>query len=100
MGDHTMSFLLPPSGASVRQNLRLLAVEWQGAGLLTRYYMASQMLSAGLLGLCSLASIAAVVAGLTVTYLGLLAAAALCFVHTFATWNVLKTRCRVRYEVW
>lgn len=93
-----MSLLLPPSGASLRQNLRLLAVEWQGAGLLTRYFMASQMLSAGLLGVCSLASIAALVAGLTATYLGLLAAAAVCCVHTIATWHVLKTRCRVRYQ--
>jgi hypothetical protein len=95
-----MNFLLPPTGASLRQNLKLLAVEWQGAGLMTRYFMASQLLSAGLLGLCSLASMAAVFAGLTVTYLGMLAAAGLCFVHTFATWHVLKTRCRVRYEVW
>ena len=95
-----MNFLLPPSGASLRQNLRLLAVEWKGARALTRYFMASQLLSALLLGACSLAGFVAALAGLAGTYLGLLAAAGLCFVHTFATWNVLKTRHRVRYEVW
>lgn len=98
-GVSIMSFLLPPSGASLRENLRVLATEWRGAGLLTRYFMASQLLSAGLLGLCSLASVAALLAGLTATYLGLLAAAALCCVHTLATWHVLKARCRVRYDV-
>ena len=95
-----MNFLLPPSGASLRQNLRLLAAEWKGARGLTRYFIASQLLSAVLLGLCSIASVGAIWAGHTATYLGLLGAASLCFVHTFATWSVLKTRCRVRYEVW
>lgn len=95
-----MSFLLPPSGASLRQNLRLLGAEWKEAGPLTRYYIASQLASAALLGACALASLAALYVGLTGTYLGLLGAGALCFVHSVATWHVLKTRCRVRYEVW
>jgi hypothetical protein len=95
-----MNFLLPPSGQSLRSNARLLAAEWQAAGALARYFIASQLLSGLLLGLCALGSIAAGIAGLTVTYLGLLATASLCAVHTFATWHVLKTRFRVRYEVW
>jgi len=95
-----MSLLLPPSGARLRRNLRLLAVEWKDGPPLTRYFIASQLLSCALLGVCSLAAIAAAVGGWTATYLGLLAAAALCLVHSFATWHVLKTRCRVRYEVW
>lgn len=95
-----MGFLLPPSWRSLRGNARLLAAEWKAAGAAARYFMASQLLSGLLLGLCSVAAMAAGIAGLTGTYVGLLAAAALCGVHTFATWAVLKTRYRVRYEVW
>lgn len=95
-----MNFLLPPSGRSVRTNAQLLVAEWKAAGLAARYFMASQILSALLLGACSLAGLVAGIAGLPWTYLGLLAAAALCAVHTFATWSVLKTRFRVRYEIW
>lgn len=95
-----MEFLLPPSWRSLRANARLLAAEWRAAGPAARYFIASQLLSALLLGACSLAGIAAGVLGLTGTWLGLVAAAALCGVHTFATWDVLKTRFRVRYEVW
>lgn len=95
-----MRFLLPPSVESLRHNARLLAIEWKESGSLRRYFMASQLLSALLLGLCSLAGFAAGLAGMPGVYLGFLGAATLCFVHTLATWQVLKTRFRVRYEVW
>lgn len=95
-----MGFFPPPSWRSLRANAGLLAAEWKAAGGLARYFIASQALSALLLGLCSLASLVAGLLGLTALYLGLLAAAALCGVHTFATWSVLKARFRVRYEVW
>lgn len=95
-----MSFLLPPSGQSLRSNARLFVAEWKAAGAAVRYFMASQLLSGLLLGLCSLGAVAAGLAGLTATYLGLLAVAALCALHTFTTWAVLKSRFRVRYEVW
>lgn len=95
-----MDFLLPPTLRSLRANARLLAAEWRAAGAAARYFIASQLLSTLLLGLCSLAGIAAGALGLTWTWLGLLVAAGLCGVHTFATWSLLKTRFRVRYEVW
>ena len=81
-------------------NARLLAADWKAAGPLARYFIASQLLSGLLLGVCSLASIVAGVAGLPGTYLGLLGAAALCGAQAAVTWSVLKTRFRVRYEVW
>lgn len=90
----------PPSWRSLRVNAALLVAEWRAAGATARYFIASQLVSALLLGLCSLAGIVAGVLGLTGTYLGLLVAATLCGVHTFATWSVLKSRFRVRYGVW
>ena len=95
-----MGFFLPPSWRSLRANAGLLAAEWKAAGATARYFIASQLLSGVMLGLCALASLVAGALGETAAYLGLLGAAALCFVHTFASWNVLKTRFRVRYEVW
>jgi hypothetical protein len=68
--------------------------------MLQRYFIASQLLSGLLLGACSIASIAAGLAQLPAANLGLLAVAGLCFVHTIVSWNVLKRRFQVRYEVW
>jgi hypothetical protein len=95
-----MNALLPPTRDYIRRNLALLAADWKAGSTLGRYFIASQLLSGFLVGLCSLASIATGIAGLPAANMGLLAAAALCFVHTFATWNVLKRRFQVRYEVW
>lgn len=95
-----MDFFLPPSWRSVRANAALIAAEWKAAGAAARYFIASQLLSGLLLGLCALASLVAGLLGETATYLGMLAAAALCGVHTFASWSVLKARFRVRYELW
>lgn len=95
-----MNFLLPPSRENLARNARLLAEDWAAGAALTRYFIASQLLSAALVGVCSLAGIAAGAAGYTGLYLGLLGVAALCLVHTVATWTVLKRRCGVRYEVW
>jgi hypothetical protein len=95
-----MKFLLPPSRDRLLRNARLLAADWAAGSVLTRYFMASQLLSGLLLGACSLASLVAGAAGLPGLYLGLMGAAATCLVHTVATWHVLKRRCGVRYEVW
>jgi hypothetical protein len=95
-----MNFLLPPSAASLRRNALLLAAEWHAAGALARYFMASQLASATLLGLCALASMVAGLAGRPWLYVGLLGVAALCFVHTVVSWNVLKRTYKVRYEIW
>lgn len=95
-----MNPLLPPSRERFRQNLRLLAADWKAGGAQRRYFIASQVLSAILLGACSLASIAAGIAGLTATHLMLLGAAAACLVHSLSSWHVLKRRFRVRYEIW
>lgn len=89
--------LLPPSRASVARNARLLATEWKGAGALTRYFIASQLLAGLLLGLCSLGGLVAGLAGQPRAYFGLLVAAALCLVHALVTGRVLRRR-GVRYE--
>jgi hypothetical protein len=99
-GEPTMKFLLPPSRADVTRNARLLVEDWRGGGPLQRYFIASQVASGMLVGVCSVAAIAAGIAGLPGVNARLLGAAALCFVHTAATWHVLKTRFQVRYEVW
>jgi hypothetical protein len=95
-----MNFLLPPSRESLLRNARLLAADWATGNALRRYFIVSQLLSGVLLGACSLASIVAGLAGLPAVYLGLLAAAAICLVHTVGTWSVLKRTHGVRYEVW
>lgn len=95
-----MSPFLPPTRAAVRRNLQLLAEDWRSARPLPRYFIASQFASGLLLGVCSLASIAAGIAGLSGTSQLLLGAAALCFVHSVSTWNLLKQRFQVRYEIW
>lgn len=102
VGDPTnpMSFLLPPSRSSLAENARRLAAEWKSAGALVRYFIASQLLSGVLVGACALAAVPAAVAGLSSLYGGLLGAACACLVHTVVTWNVLKRRFAVRYEVW
>lgn len=91
--------LLPPSRDGLLRNVRLLGSEWRSAAWLPRYFMASQLVSGVLLGACSLGSMAAGLAGQVGLYLGLLAAAAICFVHTLATWGVLKRRFHVRYDM-
>lgn len=83
----------------MRENLRLLRHDWSGASALQRYFMASQMGSGLMLGFVSLLSFAAMMSGERDVGLGLLAAAALCFVHTLASWGVLRRRYKVRYEV-
>ena len=93
-----MEFLKPPSWRSVRVNIRLLLAEWRAAEPAARYFIASHLLSAVLLGLSSLAALAAGFAGLPLIYFGLLAAAALCAAQAAATWTVLKRRFRVRFE--
>lgn len=96
----SMKFLLPPSREHLSRNVRLLAAHWKSGGPQMRYFIASQLLSGMLLGVCSLAGIVAGLAGLTATNLALLGAAAACLLHTVSTWNVLKRRFQVRYEVW
>lgn len=93
-----MNQLLPPSRASLAHNARLLAADWKNAGAVTRYFMASQMLAGALLGACSVAGFVAALAGMPATYLGLLAAAAICLVQALATGRVLKRR-GARYDV-
>lgn len=101
LGDcHRMNIFLPPTRDAVKRNARLLAEDWKAASAMKRYFIASQLASGALLGACSAASVVAVVAQRPGLNAGLLAAAALCFVHTLATWNVLKRRFQVRYEVW
>jgi hypothetical protein len=95
-----MNPFLPPTRDYVKRNMRLLAEDWAGGTFARRYFIASQLASGLLLGTCSLASIAAGIAGWPEGNLGLLGVAALCFVQTIATWNVLKRRFQVRYEVW
>lgn len=94
-----MNILQPPSRASLVQNLRLLAEDWRLSGGMGRYFMASQMLSMALMALCAAGSILAIVAEDLPAYLGLLAASAICFVHTVGTWTVLKRRFFVRYQL-
>lgn len=95
-----MSFFLPPSAEDFRRNAQLLAAEWKAGSTELRYFIASQLLSGLLLGACSLASIAAGIAGLDLVHRGLLGAAGLCLVLSLSTWDVLKRRFQVRYEVW
>ena len=83
----------------MRANLRLLSLDWNGAAAVQRYFMLSQLVSGVLLGVASLASVAANLAGHQALGLQLLAAASLCFVHTLFSWNVLRRRFKVRYEV-
>jgi len=94
-----MNILQPPSRASLVQNLRLLREDWHLSGWMARYFMASQMLSLWLMALCAAGSILAIVAEDLGAYLGLLAASAICFVHTVGTWAVLKRRFFVRYQL-
>ena len=94
-----MNILLPPSRTTIVQNLRLLVDDWRLGSATARYFMASQMLSLGLMALCAAGSILAIVAEDTGAYLGLLAASALCLVHTLGTWGVLKRRFFVRYQL-
>jgi hypothetical protein len=94
-----MNILQPPSRANLVQNLRLLAEDWRLSGGMARYFMASQLLSMALMALCAAGSILAVVAEDFAAYLGLLAASAVCFVHTVGTWAVLKRRFFVRYQL-
>jgi hypothetical protein len=94
-----MNILLPPTRASLASNLRLLRDDWRLSGWTARYFMASQMLSLGLMALCAAGSIVAIVAEDLGAYLGLLAASAICFVHTVTTWSVLKRRFFVRYQL-
>lgn len=91
--------LLPPSRDSLLRNARLLREEWRAAAWLPRYFMVSQGLSGALLALCSLGSLAAGFAGRADAYFGLLICAALCLEHTLATFEVLKQRFNVRYEI-
>ena len=94
-----MNILQPPSRASLVQNLRLLLEDWRLSGWMGRYFMASQMLSLALMALCAAGSILAIVAEDLTAYLGLLAASAICLVHTAGTWAVLKRRFFVRYQL-
>ena len=95
-----MNAFLPPGWDEVRRNARLLVEDWQAGSPLRRYFIASQLLSGVLLAACSLASIVAGLAGLPSVNFGLLTVAGLCFVHTVVSWNVLKRRFQVRYDVW
>jgi hypothetical protein len=94
-----MNILLPPSRQSLAQNYRLLADDWRLSGTLARYFMASQMVSMVLMAVCAAASMLSLVADDLRSYLGLLGAAAICFVHTVGTWRVLKRRFFVRYQL-
>lgn len=95
-----MNPFLPPTWDAVSRNARLLAEDWRAGSALLRYFIASQLASGAGVGVCSLGSLAARLAHVPVAATGLLAAAALCCLHTVATWNLLKRRFRVRYEVW
>jgi hypothetical protein len=97
---NSMNMLMPPSRANLVRNARLMAEDFRAGTALRRYFMVSQMASGTLLGACSAFGIAAGLAGLTGVYLGLLGAAGLCLVHSVGTWNVLKRRYQVRYQVW
>jgi hypothetical protein len=88
-----------PTILAMQTNFRLLRLDWTAATALQRYFMASQLGSGFLLGLVSLLSVAAMLAGVRETGLGLLAAATLCLVHTLASWAVLRKRYKVRYAV-
>lgn len=94
-----MNILLPPTRASVVQNLKLLADDWRLSSGMARYFMVSQVVSMALMAGCAAGSILAIVAEDFVAYLGLLAASGLCFVHTVGTWTVLKRRFFVRYQL-
>jgi hypothetical protein len=94
-----MNILQPPSRASLAQNLRLLADDWRLGSGIARYFMVSQMLSLALMALCAAGSILAIIAEDLSAYLGLLAASAICFVHTVGTWTVLRRRFFVRYQL-
>jgi hypothetical protein len=89
----------PPSTRDLLRNARLLVEDWRASGVLRRYFIASQLASGALMGLCALASIVAAWLGHLPTYFGLLAVSAICFAHTAATWRVLKQRFGVRYEM-
>jgi hypothetical protein len=89
----------PPSTRDLLRNARLLGEDWRASGALRRYFIASQLASAALMGLCALASVVAAWLGHLPTYFGLLAASAVCFAHTAGTWRVLKQRFGVRYEM-
>lgn len=95
-----MNIQLPPTRADVTRNAQLLVEDWRTGDFVRRYFIASQLASGLLVGVCSIAALVAAVAGLTTVNAGLLGAAALCFVHTLVTWHVLKTRFQVRYEIW
>lgn len=84
----------------MRNNLKLILADWRGGNALARYFMASQLASGFLLLACSLASMAAGIAGNTLTSLLLLGAGFACFVQSLGTFSVLKRRFQVRYEVW
>ncbi len=90
----------PPSTRDLLRNARLLAEDWRASGALRRYFIASQLASGALMGLCALASIVAACLGHLPTYLGLLAASGICLAHTLRTSRVLRDRFGVRYEVW
>jgi hypothetical protein len=94
-----MNILQPPSRASVIQNLRLLADDWRLGSPMARYFMVSQMVSMALMAVCAAGSILAIVAENLPAYLGLLAVSGICFVHTVGSWNVLKRRFFVRYQL-
>jgi hypothetical protein len=95
-----MHRLLPPTWGNLKRNVRLLAADWHAGGPLLRYFIASQLASGALLGLCSIGSVVAAIAGWQATNLQLLGAAAICLVHSVGTWNILKRRFQVRYEIW
>jgi hypothetical protein len=94
-----MHDLMPPSPGTLVRNARLLADDWRASGALARYFMASQVLSMVLMTLCACASAAAIVVDDLDAYLRLLAASALCLAHTMGTWQVLRRRFFVRYEL-
>ena len=90
---------MPPSLTSIVRNASVLAADWRAAGAVARLYMASQVLSLVMMVACTAGAVFAAITGQLWPYLGLLAAAAICFFQTLGAWTVLKQRYGVRYEL-
>lgn len=93
-----MNFL-PPSRSAVLGNLRLLAADWRAFDAQGRYFIASQLASMLLMGICALGAVAAIVVDNAAAYTGMIVASATCFAHTVGSWWVLKRRFQARYEL-
>jgi hypothetical protein len=95
-----MNFLMPPSREEVKQNLRLLAQDWQRGPGLMRYFVVSQLAATLFSVGCSVATFVVLSMGQGTTALGLAAVSGACLFHAFATWTVLKRRYQVRFAAW